>query len=94
MRINITALFAALVFAAVPLSGQSGPRPIPRNRDTTQRADPRREIGPWTASTKGHTYYRTGCSTANKLAVKNRIYFKSEEEANKAGYSRSRSRGC
>lgn len=50
--------------------------------------------GAWVASSRGHTYYKNGCSGANKLAVKNRIYFKSEADAKKAGYSHSAQRGC
>jgi len=48
----------------------------------------------WVASSRGHTYYRRGCSTANRLSPANLIYFQSEEEAQRAGYRRSRSRGC
>lgn len=49
---------------------------------------------PWVASSSGHTYYRRGCSTADRLAPQNLIYLKSEDEAQRAGYSRSRTRGC
>jgi len=48
----------------------------------------------WVASSRGHTYYRRGCSTANRLSSANLIYFQTEEEAQRAGYNRSRSRGC
>ena len=48
----------------------------------------------WVASSRGHTYYRRGCSTANRLSPANLIYFSTEEEARKAGYRRSASRGC
>jgi len=48
----------------------------------------------WVASSRGHTYYRRGCSTANRLSPANLIYFRTEEEARRAGYSRSTSRGC
>ena len=48
----------------------------------------------WVASPRGHTYYRRGCSTANRLSSANVIYFRTEEEAQRAGYRRSTSRGC
>lgn len=48
----------------------------------------------WVASSRGHTYYRRGCGTANHLSSTNRIYFRTEEEAQRAGYHRSTSRGC
>ncbi len=48
----------------------------------------------WVASSRGHTYYRPGCSTANRLSPANLIYFRTEEEAQQAGYRRSTSRGC
>ena len=48
----------------------------------------------WVASSRGHTYYRRGCSTANRLSPANLIYFRTEEEAQQAGYRRSTSRGC
>jgi hypothetical protein len=50
--------------------------------------------GPWVASSRGTTYYRNGCNGARGLAVQNRIYFQSEEEARAAGYRRSTARGC
>lgn len=49
---------------------------------------------PWVASSRGSVYYRNGCSGGNQLAVQNRIYFKTEEEAQAAGYRRSTARGC
>ncbi len=48
----------------------------------------------WVASSQGHTYYRRGCSTANRLSPANLNYFRTEEEAQQAGYRRSTSRGC
>ena len=48
----------------------------------------------WVASSRGHTYYRRGCDTANRLSPANLIYFRTEEEAQRAGYRRSTSRGC
>ncbi|MGH8542112.1 MAG: hypothetical protein ACREX3_00355 [Gammaproteobacteria bacterium] len=48
----------------------------------------------WVASSRGQVYYKRGCSSANRLAPQNRIYFRSEAEAQRAGYRRSTSRGC
>jgi hypothetical protein len=50
--------------------------------------------GDWVGSSRGTTYYRAGCSGAKKLSPANLIYFKSEDEAKKAGYTRSSQRGC
>ncbi len=52
------------------------------------------EEAPWVASSRGQVYYRRGCSGGNKLSPANLIYFKTEEQAQKAGYRRSTSRGC
>jgi hypothetical protein len=57
-------------------------------------ADSSATSGAWIASSRGHTYYKVGCAGANKLAAGNRLYFKSEDEAKKAGYVRSSQRGC
>lgn len=51
-------------------------------------------VGPWTASRIGKVYYKTGCGGAKGLAAQNRIYFKTEEDAQKAGYTRSTQRSC
>lgn len=66
--------------------------PTPAISDSTAVA--RRDSMMWVASSRGHTYYRRGCSTANHLSRANRIYFRTEEEAQRAGYHRSTSRGC
>ena len=57
------------------------------------RADPGDSL-PWVASSMGEVYYKRGCSNANRLAPANRIYFRTEEQARRAGYRRSTSRGC
>lgn len=62
-----------------------------RAADTSRGAQ---NAAPWVASSRGHTYYRRGCSTANRLSPANLIYFRSEADAQKAGYHRSRSKGC
>lgn len=48
----------------------------------------------WVASSRGQVYYRRGCTNASRLAPENRIYFRTEEAAQRAGYRRSTSRGC
>lgn len=50
--------------------------------------------GEWVASTRGRTYYKAGCSGARKLSAANLTYFKTEDEARAAGYTRSVQRGC
>lgn len=74
-------------------------RPAPRDttrspapRDSTSR--PAVSTGPWVASSRGTTYYRAGCAGAKNLAVANRIYFTTEQDAVSAGYRRSRQAGC
>lgn len=49
---------------------------------------------PWIASSRGSTYYRNGCTGARRLSPANRIFFATEEEAQRAGYRRSRTEGC
>jgi hypothetical protein len=48
----------------------------------------------WVASSRGRTYYKAGCSGANALSPANRIYFRTEAEAQAAGLTRSRTSGC
>ena len=67
-------------------------RPSPTASDSTAVA-PTNNMA-WVASSRGHTYYQRGCSTANRLTPANLIYFRTEEEAQRAGYHRSTSRGC
>lgn len=50
--------------------------------------------GQWVGSSRGKTYYKAGCSGARTLAAANLISFKSEDEAQKAGYRRSAQKGC
>ncbi len=61
---------------------------VPASSDSTAVAQA------WVASSRGHTYYRRGCTTAKRLSPANLIYFRTEEEAKRAGYRRSTSRGC
>lgn len=46
------------------------------------------------ALSRGRVYYRAGCSGARKLSPANLLYFASREEAEAAGYTPSRSKGC
>ena len=66
--------------------------PAPASSDSTAIAP--KDGAAWVASSRGHTYYRRGCSTANRLSPGNLIFFRTEEEAQRAGYRRSTSRGC
>jgi hypothetical protein len=67
----------------------------PRQSQTPPAAaETRVELGPWIASSRGQVYYKRGCSNANRLAPEGRIYFHTEEAAQRAGYRRSTSRGC
>jgi hypothetical protein len=80
----------ALLFA-LPLAAQQ-PKPAKTAKADTVSVAAQR--GDWVGSSKGKTYYRAGCAGARKLAVKNLVHFKSEEDAKKAGYTHSRQRGC
>ena len=59
----------------------------------TALAEPGADMS-WVASSRGEVYYRRGCANANRLAPLNRVYFRTEEEAKRAGYRRSGSPGC
>lgn len=72
--------------------GQGGRDPHPAVAGLP--AIPRCAVSHWVASRRGSVYYRIGCSGANQLVVRNRVYFKSEADAKAAGYSPSRTRGC
>lgn len=53
------------------------------------------ETSEWVASSQaGTTYYRASCPAAYAIAADDRIYFKSEKAAKRAGYDRSKERGC
>ena len=47
--------------------------PTPARSDSTAVA-PTTNMA-WVASSRGHTYYRRGCSTGNRLSAANLIYF-------------------
>ena len=74
-----------------------GATPAPSSADTkrvVQGSVGNSGDGDWIASSRGTTYYKAGCSGANKLSAANVIRFKSEDEAQKAGYHRSATKGC
>ena len=74
-----------------------GATPAPSSADTkrvVQGSVGNSSTGDWIASSRGTTYYKAGCSGANKLSAANVIRFKSEDEAPKAGYHRSATKGC
>ena len=50
----------------------------------TARAEPGEGM-PWVASSRGEVYYRRGCGNANRLVPENRVYFRTEEDAKRAG---------
>ncbi len=75
------------------------PSNMPPPAQAPPAAAPSRQAEPgdsmaWIASSRGQVYYRHGCSNANRLASENRIYFRTEKQAQEAGYRRSTSRGC
>jgi hypothetical protein len=53
------------------------------------------ETSEWVASSQQREfYYRASCPTAYAIPADDRIYFKTEKAAKKAGYKRSKERGC
>lgn len=77
-----------------PPASRPAPAAPPASSEGQANAAAPAASGPWVASRRGTTYYRNGCSGGNQLAVQNRIYFRTEEEAQAAGYRRSSQRGC
>lgn len=86
-------MLVAMLVAAVSVSAQQS-KPRAKAVHDSAVAQQTTERAPWVGSSKGKTYYRAGCRGASKLAAKNLISFKSEEDAKKAGYTHSRQRGC
>jgi len=70
------------------------PTAAPAQGTSDSTAVAQKDSRAWVASSRGHTYYRRGCKTANRLSRANLIYFSTDEEAQRAGYRRSTSRGC
>lgn len=59
-----------------------------------RQVQPPTTTGAFVASSRGTVYYPSACSAAKDLAAANRIYFKSEQEAQAAGYRRTTNRAC
>ena len=70
------------------------PAATPAAQSASSAAEPSVSTYPWVASSRGQIYYRRGCSNASNLARENRRYFRTEEAARDAGYTRSKSKGC
>lgn len=78
----------------------------PTPRDTTEQAAIIRRLtgdtadrstavfGPFVGSVDGTVYYATSCTTAAKLTVDERVYFRDEQDAIAKGYHRSRAKNC
>ena len=79
--------------AATVSTAEPAPTRLAEDTSAAETAETESEA-PWVASSRGSTYYRNGCTAGNRLSPANRIYFASEEEAQRVGYRRSRSRGC
>ncbi len=56
---------------------------------TQQTGTNQATIGSFVASKNGTKYYLTSCSGVNKISDKNKVYFKTETEAESAGYSKA-----
>lgn len=48
----------------------------------------------WVGSVDGSVYYRKSCAVAAKLVADERLYFRTEEDALRLNYRRSKARGC
>ena len=69
-------------------------RPLTSSAAADSQPDTAHVPAAWVASSRGSTYYRNGCSGGRRLSPENRIYFATEEQAQRAGYRRSRTDGC
>jgi hypothetical protein len=49
---------------------------------------------PWVATAPGAFYYARHCEAARELPARIAVFFRTEEEAQRAGYSRSQVSGC
>ena len=85
-----------LVIVVLLCAGAAVGAQQPKQQSSARKVDSVSAVnsGQWVASKKGHTYYRTGCKGSAQLAVKSLVYFKSEDDARRAGYTRSRAKGC
>src|SRR2546425_1544314 len=64
--------------SAPPTPAATPATAAPSRTDSTVVAS--KDSAAWVASSRGHTYYRRGCSTANRLSSEYVIYFRTEEE--------------
>lgn len=79
------------------IAGPSASRPAPPLSVTQQTRTSDTAVAgraAWVGSSLGTTYYKSGCLGARRLSPANLIYFKTEEEARRAGYRHSQQRGC
>jgi hypothetical protein len=80
--------------------GASTPAPAPASQAAplaAVSAVPVRDVNlPWVAFKDGSIYYRNvmGCEVARVPVKAERVYFKSEEDARRAGLTASREAGC
>ena len=66
----------------------------PRPASSTPAAPAKRTPLPWIAHRQVRFYYRTGCAPAKTIPESLRVYFKTALEAQRAGYARSKIKGC
>ena len=82
-----------LLVAAAPLEAQEH-RPTSRS-PALGFVDVSGETSEWVASSRDKkVYYRASCPPAQAIPADDRVYFKTEKAAKKAGYKRSEKRGC
>jgi len=88
------ALLAALLSVG-GLQSSAAPRAqLPfASASTPQQAAPQ-QSAQFVASTRGRVYYWIGCDAWRQLSAANLRYFATREEAERAGLTASRSRGC
>jgi TRAP-type uncharacterized transport system substrate-binding protein len=90
---RLLGVLAVLALLAVPALAHPATR-VPQGRAAqAPPAKPDTSVH-WVASSKGTTYYKLGCKAGDKLSAKNRVYFKTEAEAQSRGLARSKSKGC
>ncbi len=82
--------------AVVAPGSSAGARPPTRDATRVEQSikRPPGPDSPWVGSSRGNAYYATGCRGAAKLSRSILMYFRSGDEAKKAGYRRSRENGC
>jgi hypothetical protein len=86
-----TCVAADSVCRATPPTAQSSRRQVLSERT---RFAVRDTTAAWVASNRGTMYYRNGCPDAKRIPALSRLYFRTEQDAQKGGFKRSRSRDC